>query len=202
MYIRANLAVKRDAPPRSAAPRPLPLRLGKQGAEMTYVIVATVMIAIVVLWVVRRSRYYGKIFSDSHYAEVAFWAARMIDRHPVKESSMANGTALMTDAGLAIAYTSEINQGDRSIHFSISQAGGYTTGAVGGKFVFLLIRLLNKNKCKANIFKTDSTVHHAVFEMPVSENWILEDLAHVVSDMKGYQPLPITKVSQAQQGDL
>jgi hypothetical protein len=159
---------------------------------MPYAITALFVIAIIAVWVVnRKSRYYGRIFNDAHYAEVASWAASVLKRHPVTEPSMDDGTALLTSAGLALAYTSDIDEGNRCIHFSISQAGRYTTGAVGGRFIFLLIRLLNKNKCEANIFRTPSTVHHVEFAMPENTEWVIENQAKVVSDMENYQPLPI-----------
>lgn len=168
---------------------------------MSYVIGAVVVVIVAAILIAKKSRDYRKIFNDDHYEEVAEWAKKVLDIYPVEESSLDNGTALQTNAGLAIAYTSRIDEGRRSVHFSISQTSGYTTGAVGGRFVFLLIRLLNKNKSEANLFRTDSSVHHAVFSLPQDQDWELETVANTLADMKKYQPPPISYINIAQQVD-
>ena len=99
---------------------------------MPYAIVAIAVLVIVAFVILRRSRYYRSIFSEDHYAEIADWASKVIGRHPVAESSVDEGTLVATSAGLVLAYTSNINEGNRSVHFSVSQQGRYTTGAVGG----------------------------------------------------------------------
>lgn len=100
---------------------------------------------------------------------------------------------------MVVAYTSAVNdEGQRSIHFSISQ-GGYTTAAVGGRFVFLLLRLLHQNVCSANLYKTETTVHHAVFSIPLDQELKIETTANVVADMRNYQDLQISTVSMSQQ---
>ncbi|MBD3331471.1 hypothetical protein GF356_01370 [candidate division GN15 bacterium] len=167
---------------------------------MPYIIIGVIIVAVVAFWALRKSRYYGKIFNQSHYHEVASWVVEVLNIHPVEESSLDDRTAIVSSGGIALAYTSSIDDGNRSIHFSISQAGGYTTGAVGGRFIFLIFQLLNKNKCEANVFKTQSTVHHVVFQMAEGENWVCGDIDEAVSEMDNYQPLPISNVNLAEQG--
>ena len=166
---------------------------------MTYVVGAAAVLAVLVFLFVRKSRHYGRIFSDTHYTEIARWVAGMIGRHPVEEPSPADGTAVVTSAGLALAYTSVVNEGRRSVHFSVSQAGSYTTGAVGRRVLFLLIRLLHQNRCEANLFQAESTVYHAVFSMPVDTPWTVASVEAVVSDVANCPPRVIHDLPIAQQ---
>ncbi len=165
---------------------------------MLYAIGAIAVLVIVAFAIVRSSRYHRRIFNEEHYAQIAEWASEVIDRHPVEESSFQDGTLVVTSAGLALAYTSSNDEGDRSIHFSMSQQGRYTTSAVGGRVLFLLIRLLHRNKCDANLFRTESAVHHAIFTMPADRTWEVESVEAAVADMAIYQPLPIERVNVAQ----
>jgi hypothetical protein len=166
---------------------------------MPYAIAAIAVLVIVAFVILRSRGYYGSIFSDDHYAEIAYWASKVIGRHPVEESSVDDGTLLITSAGLVLAYTSDIDEGNRSVHFSVSQQGRYTTGAVGGRVLFLLIRLLHRNECEASLFRTESAVHHAVFRMPAGRRCEVESVDAAVADMAMYQPLPIEHVSLAQE---
>ncbi len=158
---------------------------------MTYAVGAVVVLMVAAFLLVRKSRYYRRIFSDAHYAEIAGWTSRMVARHPVEEPSPEDGTALLTSAGLALAYTSHTSEGRRSLHFSVSQARGYTTGAVGRRVLFLWIRLLHRNRCEANLFQAESTVYHAVFSMPADAAWVLAPVADAVADVANCPPLPI-----------
>lgn len=166
---------------------------------MPYAIGAIAVLVIVAFVIVRKSRYYRSLFNEEHYAEIAEWASEVIDRHPVEEPSIDDGTAVVTRAGLALAYTSDDDEGNRSIHFSVSQHGRYTTGAVGGRVLFLLIRLLHRNECEANLFRTESAVHHAIFTIPADRTWEVESVEAAVADMALYQPLPIDSVNLAQE---
>ena len=166
---------------------------------MTYIVGTTAVLAVLAFLLVRRSRYYGRIYSDTHYAEIAQWASGMIGRHPVAEPSAENGTAVVTSAGLVLAYTSVVNEGRRSVHFSVSQAGGYTTGAVGRRVLFLLIRLLHQNRCEAHLSQGESTVYHAVFTMPVDAAWAVEAVEAVVTDMANCPPQVLQALPIVQQ---
>ncbi len=166
---------------------------------MPFAIAAIALTVVVAVMLFRRSRYYRRLFSDEHYAEVAEWASSVIDRHPVEESAIEDGTAVVTSAGLLLAYTSVDDEGDRSIHFSVSQRGSHTSAAVGGRVLFLLIRLLHRNECEANLFRTESTVHHAIFRMPAQVPWKVGAAEAAVADMAMYQPLPIERVNIAEE---
>ncbi|KPK87704.1 hypothetical protein AMJ80_11820 [bacterium SM23_31] len=167
---------------------------------MAYVIgIIVFVIVIVLIYVTSKSRYYGKIFSPEHYDEIFEWATFVLLMHPVKESSFEDGSAILTKAKIALAYTSGVDDGIRTIHFSISQGGGYTTQAVGNRMIFLLIRLLHKNQCQANFFQTESTVHHAVFSMPETKEWITSDKDAVIADMENCQRVPVQTISVPQQ---
>jgi hypothetical protein len=165
---------------------------------MPYAIVAIAVLVVVAFVMVRSARYYRRIYSEEHYAEIAAWASEAIDRHSVEEPSVDDGTLAVTSAGLLLAYTSDIDEGDRSVHFSVSQDGRYTTGAVGGRVLFLLIRLLHRNRCEAQLFRTESAVHHAVFTMPAARTWRVESPEAVVADMAMYRPLPIRQENLAE----
>ena len=166
---------------------------------MTYIVGTLTVLGIVAFLFVRKSRYYARIFSDAHYAEIATWASRMITQHLVAEPSTENGTAVLTSAGLALAYTSEVSEGKRTIHFSVSQAGSYTTGAVGRRVLLLLIRLLHQNRCEASLFQAKSTVYHAVFSLPADVSWLLAPVGAVVADLANCPSLPIETLPIAQQ---
>ncbi len=166
---------------------------------MTYLAGAVAILAVVAFLLVRKSRYYGRIFGDEHYAEIARWASGRIGRHPVEGPSIEDGTAVVTSAALALAYTSEVNGGRRSVHFSVSQAGGYTTGAVGRRVLFLLIRLLHRNRCEANLFQAESTVYHAVFSMPADAPWMVAPVEAVVADVVNCPPPVLQALPIAQQ---
>ena len=166
---------------------------------MTYVVGAIVVFAVLAFLLGRKSRHYGRIFNDAHYAEIVRWASEVIGRHPVEEPSAENGTTLLTNAGLALAYTSVTNAGRRSIHFSVSQAGSHTTAAVGRRVLFLLIRLLHQNRCEANLFQAESTVYHAVFSLPADTLWTVAPMEAVVADMANCPPQVIHNLPVARQ---
>ena len=164
---------------------------------MTYFVGAIVILAAAVFLLVQKSRYYHRIFGNAHYSEIVSWASEVLALHPVEEPTTANGTAKVTSAGLALAYTSEVKEGRRSVHFSVSQVVGYTTGAVGNRVLFLLIRLLHKNRCEAHLSQAKSTVYHAVFSMPADVPWVLAPVGDVVTDMAHCSSLPIVPMPAA-----
>jgi len=167
---------------------------------MPYATTALVVLVIVaiVLWMSRRSRLYRRIFNDDHYAEIARWASKVIGIHPVESPSIDDGTAVVTSAGVALAYTSSVDDdGNRSIHFSVSQQGGTTTRAVGGRVLFLLVRLLHTNNSKSELFASESTVHHVIFTMRADKTWEVQPVTATVADMAHYLPQPVARVNVA-----
>jgi hypothetical protein len=60
----------------------------KKGVNMPYLIGAAVILVIlfVIVWFRKQSKYYGRIFSLDHYAEIAEWAIQVIREHPVTAS--------------------------------------------------------------------------------------------------------------------
>lgn len=165
---------------------------------MPYVISIVVIISICLVLAVSKSKRYNRIFNDQHYEEIANWVSIVLKKHPIDTSSLEEGTAFITTAGVILAYTSVNNSGNRSVHFSVSQQEGYTTGAVGGRVLFLILRMLHKNQCTANLYTTKSTVHHAEFSMADGLEWETESIELVVADMENYRPLPIEFVDVAE----
>ncbi len=168
---------------------------------MPIIILLSLILLIIIYYIFSKNRYYKLIFSDAHYLEVCRWVIEVIDKHPIAESKLENGTAFKTSFGLILAYTSLSDNGKRIITFSISESSGLTKGAVGGRFIFLLIRLFHKIKCNSNIFRTQSSVHY--IEITIDEITLLEmhSADNVLGDMKNYRSMNIQQLNVAQQGD-
>ncbi len=158
---------------------------------MAYVFIGIVIFIIISFFM--KSRYYQKIFSDEHYLEVAQWALEMLHAHAAPFTD--NQSSTISSAKIALVYTSMVEDGKRAIHFSISQAGRYTTGAVGGRMIYLFIRLLHKNKCESTFYRTESSVYHAVFMVPADMELDLASAETAVEDMKDFQHFPIQSVT-------
>jgi hypothetical protein len=131
--------------------------------------------------VAQRARYDGRLFSDAHFREV----------YDKFVPALGSGRAFVTSAGLAIAVTrTEADDHRRVPHVSLSQASGYTTAAVAGRFGFFLVAILNRNKMNLDPFFTRSRVHHLVFASPAAPLEI-NDFDYVIQQYRrGYRPLP------------
>jgi hypothetical protein len=155
------------------------------------IIIVSIVLAIVAIFIIANNRYYQKVFARKHYTEIANWAIDVLAKGQVERPSIDDGTAIMTRAGIAIAYTRSFDEDGDSIHFSISQLNRPTTHAVGGRIIFLLLTLFNKNKCDADLFYTQSSVHHLILNRSIIEEWHVNSVDRVVSGMDSYQPLPL-----------
>lgn len=158
------------------------------------IIILLVLVAAYHIGVKYRATKY--IFSSEHYREIIRWVKSVIDKHPIEKPSFKDGSAKLTTGGLALAYTSEVEGNKRVVHFSISKCG-YTPDYIGSRIIFLLVRLLHMNKCEGDLFKTQTTVFHAVFKIPenIPLNTAEENAA--IQDMNLYQPLPINMIHVA-----
>jgi hypothetical protein len=147
---------------------------------MPWAILGIVVALAVVALVAQRARYYGRLFSDAHFREV----------YDAFVPALGSGRAFVTSAGLAIAVT-RTEADDRCVlHVSLSQASGYTTSAVAGRFGFFVVAILNRNKMTLDPFLTRSRVHHLVFASPAAPLEI-NDFNNVMEHYRrGYQPLP------------
>jgi hypothetical protein len=132
--------------------------------------------------VAQRARYYGRLFSDAHFREV----------YDKFVPALGSGRAFVTSAGLAIAVTRTEVDDRRVLHVSLSQASGYTTAAVAGRFGFFLVAILNRNKMNLDPFFTRSSVHHLVFASTAAPLEI-NDFDNVIQQYRrGYRRLPYT----------
>jgi hypothetical protein len=132
--------------------------------------------------VAQRAKYYGRLFSDAHFREV----------YDEFVPALGSGRAFVTSAGLPIAVTRTEADDRRVLHVSLSQASGYTTAAVAGRFGFFLIAILNRNKMNLDPFFTRSSVHHLVFTSPAATLEI-NDFDNVIQQYRrGYRRLPYT----------
>jgi hypothetical protein len=155
------------------------------------IIIVSIVLAVFAVFIVANHRYYQKVFDRKHYTEIANWAIEMLAKGQVEQPSVDDGTAIITRAGVAIAYTRSLDEDGDSMHFSISQMNRHTTHAVGGRIIFLLLTLFNKNKCGADLFYTQSSVHHLILNRSEIAEWQVNSVDRVVSEMDSYQPLPL-----------
>jgi hypothetical protein len=161
---------------------------------MPYFLISVVLLAIVLL--VGRSiqsfvRYYRKIYSDEHHVQISQWVAKVLQMGPIERPSLEDGSAIITDAKIVLAFTHDIDDEYDTIHFSISQRPRHTTHAVGGRMIFFLIQLLRTNKSNADCFYSSSTVHHLVLQKEKGEAWTLSPVEEAIARMEHYEPLPM-----------
>jgi hypothetical protein len=159
---------------------------------MLYLIIfVSILLVIFAVFIIANSRYYQKIFDRKHYTEIANWAIDMLAKGQVEQPSVDDGTAILTRAEIAIAYTRSIDEDGDSLHFSISQMNRHTTHAVGGRTIFLFLTLFDRNKCDADLFYTKSSVHHPILNRSARLEWQVNSVDRVFSVMNSYQPLPL-----------
>ena len=157
---------------------------------MNYLIIFLVVLVIIIaVFIKSTSGYYNKIFNAEHYSEIIYWAVDMVHQEIVENPSIDDCSVIITQAGIRIVFTRTSSEGGDTLHFSISQQDRPTTHAVGERIIFLLMTLLNKNKCEANMFYTQSTVHHLVLNRQNIEEWITNPVEQVILNMAEYRPL-------------
>ena len=161
---------------------------------MLYIIAIVILLVIIAAPYIRASyRSSRYVISSEHYREIIRWVKSVIDKHPIEKPSFKDGTAVVTTGGLALAFTSGVEGNDRAIHFSISRCG-HTPDYIGSRVIFLLVRLLHMNKCQGNLYKTQTTVFHAVFKIPENIPFKTAEEDAAIKDMSLYQPLPINTI--------
>ena len=148
--------------------------------------------ALIIWKFMAKSRYYGQIFSEENFNEIGEWVYRMLQLDEVANPSVEDGTAYQTAAGLGLVFTRMEEDGNDTIHFSVSQSTGYTTHAVGGRVIFLIISMIKDNECEASLYYTETSVHHAVFYRPEKKEWTTRPVKEAVKEtITNYQPPPI-----------
>jgi hypothetical protein len=157
-------------------------------------VLALVVGLLIVLVVATRGRYYRRMFSQAHCQSFYEGLARAISvarAQAHRPPSLDDGTAFVTEAGLAAAVTCAPEPpGACTLHLSLSQAGAHTTAAVASRFSFLALAMLRQNRCQLTPFRMPSGVRHLVlqFESPdFSVAPFAEAYAAYLSD---YRPVP------------
>ena len=167
---------------------------------MYWTIAAAVVLAAVLLFVKRRAAYYGRLLSDLHYREVFDWVGRVVNRGEVPEPKLDNGSALLTSAGLVLAFTKHKQEEKWLYHFSVSEHRGYTTRAVGSRMLFLILTSLRENNCEGDLYFTQTTVGHLAL-LTEASNLKITDYETVSAAIKKYRPMRIaTRVVETQAG--
>ena len=142
-------------------------------------IIILLIAALVIRWVLSRSRRYSKLFDDQHFLELALAmpslkkaALDRIDQPPGSERDFANDPRLIqTSAGLAVVYTVSSTSPDEFVHrLSVSLPGHVTPRGVGRRFLTLAVLLLGIPPQLAPISQSASTVHHLEFSFTEAEH--------------------------------
>jgi hypothetical protein len=136
-------------------------------------VVAAVLIALVAAFGLKSARYYGRMFSESHFREFHVALAEAIRSAATSEElqrpdadDSARCKSFLTKAGLGAAATFSVHpDGGYDLHISLSQPGRATTHAVGGNFGLFILAMLQGNKAGLTAYFTDSGVRHLSFEL-------------------------------------
>ena len=165
---------------------------------MRYVYLTALILAVIVALFVRsKSSYYKAVFSEHHLRVVSDWVEGALKKGQVENPTVEDGTVITTDAGVLLVFTRQYEDEYDWIHFSISQCKGPTTHAVGGLLIFLILQLLNGNKCEADFFYTRSGVHHIELRKPLDGEWTVNSIEDSIQKMSSYRPLPLEERKDA-----
>jgi len=131
-------------------------------------IVLAVVVALVGAFIASRARYYGRMFSESNFRAFHEALSRAVEVFKGKgadgQPSPEDGSAFVTDAGLAIGVTFSTDEnGFQALHISMSQPGRQTTHSVCSRFGFFAVAMLGGKKAELIPYFTESGVHHLVF---------------------------------------
>jgi hypothetical protein len=166
------------------------IALGAFMASLIFLAGVPVAVAVAV-WVWLRSRaHHKKVLRDYHYLQIGQWVEAVLRIGPVDDPAADDAAVLTTHAGVAVAFSRDIEGGRDRLHFSISEVDRPTRRAVAGRVAYLIVQLLNSNRCEANLFFTSSGVHHTVLEKPEGAEWSVNPLRDAISGMASYRPLP------------
>ncbi|MCP4149381.1 MAG: hypothetical protein GY757_16660 [bacterium] len=170
---------------------------------MTYIIVAVIValiVGVVVLYLMKSSKYYKTIFSEEHYSVIFDWLETALKIGPIKNPSENDGSTMQTPQGCGFGLTRKIKDGKDTIHISISEIRGYTTHGVAHRMAFLLLEMLNGNKSHCNLFYTESSIHHIVLQKEETGDWKINDKQEVIAGMNNYKPLPFRLQKLSKEG--
>lgn len=140
-------------------------------------VIVGLLVAAFVGWIAFRWYVYRRLFADRNFLEVATGVARLkvaaldkvIVSHEDEVKSPADPRALVTSAGLVLIYTVWRVE-DRFVHhYSVSVDGGITAHAIGETFVLFVAKLLGVPFEKLALGVGQTTVHHAQFDLSISE---------------------------------
>ncbi len=159
------------------------------------VVLALVAVLLVAAIVGARIRYYGRMFSRRHCQAFCEGLARALaaarDKHPHAAPSLDDGTAFVTEAGLAVAVSCSPGSGGCTLHLSLSQPGAQTTTrAVAGRFGFLALAMLRGNRCELSPFRMPSGVHHLVLRMASPDFSVATFADAYAAYLADYRPIP------------
>jgi hypothetical protein len=154
-----------------------------------WVVAFIVILAIFLLFLRGKVKYYSQIFSDNHYAEIGNWLHSVLAVAPKPAGNPPESSALQTSAECGLVFTREIAEKD-VLHISISQVDNHTTHAVSSRLAALILQILKANKFEADLFYTDSGIHHVVLSKEVVGDWLVADVGEAVAAMKSSKTLP------------
>jgi len=125
------------------------------------------LIWVVALFVAYRVRYCKRLVSAESFREFHRGLSRAIEtaqrKAPDQPPSGDDGTAFVTLSGLTVVVTFENDEGNQTIHISLSQAGQVTSHTVCSRFAFFAAAMFGDVKLELTPYYTDSGVHHLVF---------------------------------------
>ena len=159
---------------------------------------AVVLVA-VVLYVVSRSRHYGKLYSPAHVAEFCQGIGRLkpVVLERIESEDSLRGTPLTpedprilrTSGGLLLVYTISADGGVYRHHFSIQDLQGYTAGAVGQTFLVLTAMVLGHDVAALGLERSERAIYHAEIELDEA-------------GQRAFAERPPTAVTEANAGEL
>lgn len=153
--------------------------------EVALAVAAAVLLAVVIAWVLRGRRRYGRVFALDHVrafvARVDAVRGAALDRYDAPVKMPGDPRAAVTPAGLALLYTISPEDAGYRHHLSLSHIGGPTTRAVGGPFLLLAVKRLQVPGMEVGLGVAPSGVHHA--------EWVLDDEAQALSVDRDPPPL-------------
>lgn len=167
----------------------------KENSAVWSVLVGSVVVILIAAFVVTRGRYYRRMFSDGNFREFHARLSQAIEKAMVKnqnqDPSLEDGTAFLTDAGLAISVTFNPDDDEvYALHVSISQPSGPTTHSVCSRFGFFIVAMLWDNKSEVVPFFTKSGVHHLRFEFQSQDVTLLDFEKSFSHYLNEYRPVP------------
>lgn len=155
---------------------------------------ALVVIAVGV-YIVSRSRYYRRMFSEAGFREFYSGLSAAIEVAKGKgadgEPRLDDGSAFRTAAGLGVCVTCYTNDnGSQSLHISLSQTEGPTTHGVCSGYGFFTMAMLRENKAELVPYFTKSGVHHLDFRFQSLDLKVLDFDAVYSVYLAEYRPIP------------